>query len=54
MFIVKDCTRNPPHTMESNDAKEEDIDNMIEVLKWAKRGCPRDDPNVMPKGETNA
>lgn len=28
--------------------EEEDIDNMIKVLEWAKKGCPgTDDPNEM-------
>lgn len=45
---------------DSNDAKnyemflifeENDIDNMIKVLQWAKDGCPGDDPNEMLKGE---
>lgn len=48
---------------DSNDAsdykmflifEEEDIDNMIKLLQWAKDGCPGEDPNEMLKGESDA
>lgn len=33
--------------------EEEDIDNIIKVLQWAKDGCPGDDSNGMLKGEND-
>lgn len=35
--------------------EEEDIENMIKVLEWAKKGCPgTDDPNEMLEQYKNA
>ena len=52
------------HDGDSNDTaeykmflifEEEDIDNMIKVLEWAKKGCPgTDDPNEMLEQYKNA